>query len=181
MDRVSFEESALQQLDALYEFALRLTRDWQQAEDLVQDTYARAFASRASIVKGAELRPYMFRILRNRHIDLWRAQRRSQQEVPLEPDLEPICPLGTPLDTILSSVLSEQVEAALQSLQPPWRETLWLREVEDFSYEEISLITEVPIGTVRSRLSRARRMLFQQLEAYARASGLLAAEGVQPI
>ena len=171
-----FEDLALRQLDALYGYALRLTRDTEAAEDLVQETYARAMGHCGKIADGHAVRPTLFRILHNLFVDHWRKRQRnpvvvSTDALAEEAGLDTLPALGdpdNPRDRLLNESLPEEVERALSDLPEDWREAIWLREIEDYSYEEISRITETPVGTVRSRLARARRALVASLESYAR-------------
>jgi len=140
----------LEFLDDLYAFALRLTQNRERAEDLVQETYLRHLSSGRST--PVELRPYLFRTLRNLHIDQWRRTQKGPATGLIER-------LPEAADVVLEGMLSEWMEEALTQLDGCFRETLWLREVEGFSYAEIASITGVPVNTVRSRLSRARQQL----------------------
>jgi RNA polymerase sigma-70 factor (ECF subfamily) len=153
---VKLEPEALAHLDDLYAFALRLSQDPVRAEDLVQDTLVRALTQAGE--PPLAVRPYLFRCLRNLHIDHWRRQQRLQREPSWSE--QSTCALSeAPEHILLHDMLSDWLEEALARLELPLRETLWLREVEGFSYAEISLITEAPLNTVRSRLARARSQM----------------------
>ena len=180
-------EDCLRHMDALYRAALRMTRDPVDAEDLVQETYLKATRSVARYREGAGTRAWLFRILTNAYIDRYRQRRRSPEEVQLleggglyDLFLESRDPAtlaaAAPwtegeLDEFLKDVVSDEVKAALESLPPAFRLVLILRDVEGFSYREIAEITGVPVGTVMSRLFRARRALQQRLARYARTHG----------
>lgn len=140
-------------LKELYAFALRLSRSRESAEDLVQETFARVLARAGP--PPLEIRPYLFRTLRNLFVDGLRSSKHlGPMRVPAE-----LPEVPTPEQMVLESMLSEWVESALLELEFPLRETLWLREVDGFSYAEIAEITGSPVNTVRSRLSRARSQL----------------------
>lgn len=181
MKTKQFESISLRHLDALYGYAMRLARNYENAEDLVQETYARAFAHCDRVSGAGAVRPTLFRILHNLFVDRWRASQRgpvmisidSMQEASGQDSLPFLRDPDNPRDLLMRDALSDEVESALSQLDEAWRETLWLREIEDFSYEEISRITEVPIGTVRSRLARARRALAARLTEYARSRGVI--------
>ncbi len=167
VDLSTFERLAATQIDSLYGYAARLAQDREAAAELVQDSLERALRYRAKIKEEAALRPLLFRILQNLHRDRWRASQREPELYPLEEPEEfagPEC---------IEAALSEEVEQALAELHHSWRATLWLIDVEGFSYEETAQITEVPVGTVRSRLSRARRLMARRLAEYARKRGLV--------
>ena len=146
------EETTVEHLDALYAYALRLSQSATDAEDLVQETMAR-FLARAGPTPQP-VRPYLFRILRNLYVDGWR--RRSPCPLPL-------APAPSAEDIVLREMLSAWLEEALAELEPALREVLWLREVEGFSYAEISEVMDCPTNTVRSRLSRARSQVLLRL------------------
>ena len=163
-----FEEEALAFLNRLYAAALRLTRNSADAEDLVQETYLRAFKSAHQFRPGTNLRGWLFTILHNTHLN----QRRDRARDPVEADSEvvelaPNAPNGpaTPEDALLRATLDADLREALDELPEAFREAVWLRDVEQFSYDEIARIVRVPIGTVMSRISRGRRLLHDRLVA----------------
>ncbi len=173
---------ALKNLRALLNYAFRLTRDREEAEDLVQDTFERTYSNRQRFPGRAAVRPMMFRILHNLFVN----QRLSRGRRPVIVSLEEWEEGGktpaafskeSPLEFTIRNALSDEVEAALEDLEDAWRETLWLRAVEGCSYQEIAEITGVPVGTVRSRLARSRRALAQNLQEYARNRGIGPAAG----
>lgn len=164
----AFEQEALSFLNRLYAAALRLTRNSADAEDLVQDTYLRAFRSAHQFQAGTNLRGWLFTILHNAHLN----QRRDRARDPVEADSEAVeLAAGldegpaTPEEELLRSTLDADVKAALDGLPEAFREAVWLRDVEQFSYDEIARIVQVPIGTVMSRISRGRRLLHDALVA----------------
>lgn len=171
-----FTAEALAYLDALYASALRLTRDPDTAQDLVQDTYLKAYRARARFAPGTNLKAWLYTILHN----TWRNRRRDQARAPVEVNSETVDVVvgqgvassastqDTPEDALVKTVLSEDLRAALDGLPEAFRETVWLRDVDELSYQEIAAVLDVPIGTVMSRLSRARRLLFDALTAAGR-------------
>jgi RNA polymerase sigma-70 factor, ECF subfamily len=164
-----FEEEALAQADALYRAARRLTRNPAEAEDLVQDTYLKAFRSAASFERGTNLRAWLFTILMN----TYRNSRRDAARDPVDVDSEAVeeaqapssAAAATPEDLLLRATLDVDLQAALNDLPETFRAAVWLRDVEEFSYAEIARMLEIPVGTVMSRISRGRRLLYQQLVA----------------
>jgi RNA polymerase sigma-70 factor (ECF subfamily) len=173
-----FEQAALAEADALFRSALRLTRDRSAAEDLVQDTFVKAFRAAARFERGTNLRAWLFTILMN----TWRNRRRDAGRDPVEIDSETVERAGqrrlggeTPEEALLRNTLAAPLRAALAALPAVFRDAVWLRDVEEFSYAEIAGILGVPVGTVMSRISRGRRNLFDQLTASA-AGGAIGAE-----
>jgi RNA polymerase sigma-70 factor, ECF subfamily len=171
-----FTKEALSYVDSLYGTALRLTRRAADAEDLVQDTYLKAFRSSSQFARGTNLKAWLFTILHN----TFRNMRRHDGRNPVEVDSEAVesaqslDPSGaashTPEQLLTRATLDADLQAALDSLPETFRQAVWLRDVEEFSYAEIASMTEVPIGTVMSRISRGRRMLYERL-ARARVAG----------
>lgn len=171
-----FTAQALEYLDALYGTALRLTRDPDAAQDLVQDTYLKAFGARARFAAGTNLKAWLYTILHN----TWRNRRRDQARAPVAVDSEAVEVVvaqglagsafiqDTPEDALVKAALSEDLQAALDGLPEAYREAIWLRDVEDLTYQEIAGVLGVPVGTVMSRLSRGRRLLHQALTAAGR-------------
>jgi RNA polymerase sigma-70 factor, ECF subfamily len=163
-----FQEEALAQTDALYRAALRLTRNPAEAEDLVQETYLKAFRSSARFERGTNLRAWLFTILMNTH----RNSRRDAARNPIDVDSEVVEQAQalpgrapTPEDLLMDATLDVDIKAALDALPDAFRSAVWLRDVEEFSYAEIAGMLDVPIGTVMSRISRGRRLLYEQLAA----------------
>ncbi len=162
-----FEDLAMPLFDSLYNFAHWLTQNREEAEDLVQETYAKALKGFSSFRLGTNFRAWMFRILRNTFLTS-RTGLKATATVPLEseeggPELavESVTP-----ETILMDRLSqESVRGAMDQLPVNFREILLLCEVEEMSYQEIAETLSVPIGTVMSRLSRARKALGEQLRS----------------
>ncbi len=166
----AFEADALALLDGLFRTALRLTRVPADAEDLVQETYLKAFRASDSFRPGTNLRGWLFTILNNTWRNSVRARARDTVEVDSDvveraadrtPDGE--SRFETPETILLRETLAPELQAAIDSLPSPFREAVWLRDVEEFSYAEIADMLEIPSGTVMSRISRGRRMLFDRL------------------
>jgi RNA polymerase sigma-70 factor, ECF subfamily len=154
-----FEQLAMPLFDRLYNFAHWLTRNREEAEDLVQETYVKALKGFSSFSVGTNFKAWIFRILRNTFLNSRTGLKAST--VPLEHEDDPALPVEseTP-ETILIDRTSERVlQEAIEELPVPYREVLLLCEVEEMSYQEIAATLTIPIGTVMSRLSRARRAL----------------------
>ena len=182
MGAAAFEQDALALLDRLYAAALRLTRNEADAQDLVQDTYLRAFRSAAQFEAGTNLRGWMFTILHNTFLN----QRRDRGRSPIDADSEVVEQApdireasGNPEELLLRGTLDADLQAALDSLPPAYREAVWLRDVEQFSYDEIAGIIGVPIGTVMSRISRGRRALYDDLVTRSATYARRAGEGIE--
>ena len=159
-------------MDSLYRTALRLTRVPADAEDLVQDTYLKAFRAADSFEPGTNLRAWLFTILhntaRNRARDRVAGRRDGRQR-----DGRPGCRHaavwqrragGRPRDAAARDTLTPELQAAVDELPDAFRQAVWLRDVEEFSYAEIAEMLDIPLGTVMSRISRGRRMLFDRLQ-----------------
>jgi RNA polymerase sigma-70 factor, ECF subfamily len=158
---VSFEELAMPLFDRLYNFACWLTQDRQDAEDLVQETYAKALKGFSSFRPGTNFRAWIYKILRNAFLTS-RTGLKAAATVPLDLEgEEEILPPDrvTPESILLQRSDSQLVQRALEQLPVAYREVLLLCEVEEMSYQEISATLAIPMGTVMSRLSRARTTL----------------------
>lgn len=153
--------------DSLYNFAGWLTGNREEAEDLVQETYLKALKGFSSFQQGTNFRAWIFRILRNTFLTL-RTGLQAMRTVPLESDDEetPVVPatMDTPESILLGRVSQEAIQAALEKLPVIFREVLLLCDVEEMSYQEISETVSIPIGTVMSRLYRARRAMREELQ-----------------
>ncbi|HXW04571.1 MAG TPA: sigma-70 family RNA polymerase sigma factor [Vicinamibacterales bacterium] len=161
-----FAAEALSFIDGLYGTALRLTRRTQDAEDLVQDTYLKAFRARHQFERGTNLKAWLYTILHN----TFRNMRRHEGRTPIDVDSETVeqavdrvAEESTPEQLLSRATLDADLQAALEALPPAFREAVWLRDVEEFSYADIAGMLDVPIGTVMSRISRGRRLLYQHL------------------
>jgi RNA polymerase sigma-70 factor (ECF subfamily) len=164
----SFEAEALASLDSLYRTALRLTHRPADAEDLVQDTYLKAFRSADRFEPGTNLRAWLFTILhntaRNRARDHARDTVTVDSEAVERADISTANPGDTPESLLLRETLAPDLQAAVDALPEVFRQALWLRDVEEFSYAEIAKMLAIPVGTVMSRISRGRRLLFNRLQ-----------------
>ena len=163
-----FARAALSHIDSLYGMALRLTRRAADAEDLVQDTYLKAFRSAHQFEAGTNLKAWLFTILHN----TFRNNRRHDGRSPVDVDSEAVERAAGegPADQSPEQLLSRQtldadLQAALDALPDTFRQAVWLRDVEELSYAEIAKVLDVPIGTVMSRISRGRRALSEGLQA----------------
>ena len=165
----AFETEALASLDSLYRTALRLTRAPADAEDLVQETYLKAFRAADSFTPGTNLRAWLFTILHNTARN--RARDRARDTVAVDSEVVERAaevparggPAETPETLLLRDTLAPELQAAVDALPDAFREAVWLRDVEEFSYAEIANMLSIPVGTVMSRISRGRRMLFERL------------------
>lgn len=172
------------QLDALYNFGLRLTADPNDAEDLVQDTIVKAYRFFSSYEKGTNAKAWLFRILKNSYINNYRKESKRPQEVDFDE-------VSTFYETIrdervdtsdlerkmFRELIDDDLAKALDDIPEDFRTVVLLCDVEDFTYEEISNMLDVPIGTIRSRLHRGRNLLKAQLMDYAKERGYSESEG----
>ena len=163
-----FAREALSYVDSLYGTALRLTRRPADAEDLVQDTYLKAFRAANQFQRGTNLKAWLFTILHN----TFRNMRRHDVRSPVDVDSETVERAAdvmaedqTPEQLLTRATLDADLQAALDALPDAFRQAVWLRDVEEFSYAEIAEIIGAPIGTVMSRISRGRRLLYERLAA----------------
>jgi RNA polymerase sigma-70 factor (ECF subfamily) len=156
----TFEELAMPLFDQLYNFACWLTQDRTEAEDLVQETYVKALRGFSSFQSGTNFRAWIYRILRNTFLTS-RSGLKATAMVPLDAEDADELPAGpeTPETVLISSSERQSVQEALEELPIHFREILLLCENEEMSYQEISETLSIPIGTVMSRLSRARKAL----------------------
>jgi RNA polymerase sigma-70 factor (ECF subfamily) len=168
-DRVRFEEEVLELSDQVYRVARRLVPTREEAEDLVQDTYARAFRSWRSYTPGTNLRAWLMRILTNLNIDRGRREQRSPDMRPMEEGdyflynrLEEASG-GDGEERIVERLSQDGVVQALSAVPHDFRDVIVLVDIGDFSYAEAAQILDVPIGTVMSRLHRGRRILKSEL------------------
>ena len=176
LSRDEFERLALEQLDMLFRVARRLTRDASDAEDLVQETYLRAIRGRDTFhLNTYGLRPWLIRIMHNLHIS--RAQREQRQPVGVDPEnLDTQAASASPamnLDAFSFEAMDEQLARAVKQLPSEYQIVLLLWAIEELSYQEIADSLEIPIGTVMSRLHRARQRLSEQLRDHARKEGII--------
>lgn len=184
MAKDPFETEALGFLDALYRTALRMTRSEADAEDLVQETYIRAFRFKDQFTPGTNLKAWLFRILTNTFINTYRRRQSQPEFTELDDvdefslykrmsDLKVSSASGDPETEFLNGLVDSEVKDALMELPEKFRQVVLL-DTEGFSYKEIAEMVGVPIGTVMSRLHRGRKFLQQRLYDVARERGIAA-------
>lgn len=181
-DQQAFATAAMQYAPQLYNAALRMTRNRADAEDLVQETYLRAYRSYATFEEGTNLRAWLFRILTNTFINAYRSKQRRPQETDLG-DIEDLYlyrrigqvnPASISAeDQLLDLFTDDEVKAALEDLPEAFRLPVLLADVEEFSYKEIAEMLDIPIGTVMSRLHRGRKAMHKRLFDFAQERGLI--------
>jgi RNA polymerase sigma-70 factor (ECF subfamily) len=169
-DRVRFEEEALRLSDQVYRVARHLVRDPDEAADLVQETYARAFRSWRSFTPGTNLRAWLLRILTNLNIDRGRRQQRSPDTQPLEEGdyflynrLEETHDGPADEERVVERLSQDDVVAALSAVPHDFRDVVVLVDIGDFTYADAAQILDIPVGTVMSRLHRGRRILKKEM------------------
>ena len=184
-----FETEALSFLDALYRTALRMTRSEADAEDLVQETYIRAFRFREQFTPGTNLKAWLFRILTNTFINTYRRRQTQPEFTELDgvdefslykrmSDLRTSSGAGNPETEFLNGIVDSEVKDALGDLPEKFRQVVLL-DVEGFSYKEIAEMLDIPIGTVMSRLHRGRKFLQKRLLDLAQQRGIAAVRAPQ--
>jgi RNA polymerase sigma-70 factor, ECF subfamily len=183
----TFEREAIPWIDDVYRFALSLTRDESDADDVVQDTFLRAFRSWHTYLPGSDCRRWLFTICRNVFL---RSRERARPMVELESGELDLALVGSlyndgardNVESIFSRLdLAPAIAAALANVPEPFRSTLVIVDVEDQSYEAAAEALRVPIGTVRSRLFRGRRLMQDQLMTYARDAGFASSMTSDPV
>ena len=183
-DQAQFAELAMPYMSALYSAALRMTRNPSDAEDLVQETYLRAYRGFGGFKEGTNLKAWLYKILTNTFINSYRAKKRRPDEVDLDDSedfflyrrlggLESVAADRTPEAEVLDSIPDEVVKEALEALPEQFRMAVLLADVEGFHYKEIAEILDIPIGTVMSRLHRGRKALQKRLYEFAVKRGLI--------
>lgn len=169
--RTEFENEALPHLDTVYRVALRLSENEAHAEDLTQETMLKAYRSWHQYRSGTNARAWLLTILRHTFINEYRKARRVVREIDIS-EIEPYTVFrdvqeADPEGRFFDQIVDDQIIEAIEALPDEFRETLILSDVEGLPYAEIAEITEVPVGTVKSRLFRARQALQKELYAYA--------------
>jgi len=172
--QIDFQAEAMIHIDSLYNFAVRMTGDSEDANDLVQETYMKAYRFFESFEKGTNCKAWLFRILKNSYINRYRKESKQPDKVDYDDIKEFYHTIKhSSLDTTdtqqkaFGDLLSEKVSRALSSLPEDFREVVQLCDIEGFTYEEIANMVDCPIGTVRSRLHRGRKILRDKLTDYA--------------
>jgi RNA polymerase sigma-70 factor (ECF subfamily) len=182
-DQARFAELTMPYMSALYAAALRMTRNPADAEDLVQETYLRAYRGFEGFRDGTNLKAWLYKILTNTYINAYRAKKRRPDQVDLDEvedfylfrrlgGLEAADATRTTETEVLDAIPDSEVKDALESLPEQFRMAVILADVEGFSYKEIAEILEVPIGTVMSRIHRGRKQLQKKLWEYAQRNNL---------
>jgi len=168
--RKEFEDTALQHMDAIYNAALRLARDRTKADDLVQDTYLRAYRFFDRFERGTSIKAWLFKILKNTFINDFKKRAKTPEHVDFDQlklsEDEPASP-NDPEEEILYKYFHGELMSAIENLPEEFRLVILLSDVEGFSYKEIAEIVDRPIGTVMSRLHRGRKLLRSSLREYA--------------
>ncbi|HEX2191583.1 MAG TPA: sigma-70 family RNA polymerase sigma factor [Acidimicrobiales bacterium] len=183
-DRAKFSEMTMEHMPSLYTAALRMTRSPADAEDLVQETYLKAYRAFESFQEGTNLKAWLYRILTNTFINSYRAKKRRPEETDIDDvenlylyrrlgGLEGATSGRSAEEEVLDRFTETDIKEALESLPEQFRLAVLLGDVEGFSYKEIAEILDVPIGTVMSRLHRGRRALQKRLYDFGRARGLV--------
>ncbi len=184
-DQATFADQTMDLMPSLYAAALRMTRNPADAEDLVQETYLKAYRAFDSFQEGTNLKAWLYRILTNTFINKYRAKKRRPEETDLDDvddfylyrrlgGLEEARAGRSAEDELMDLLPEAEVKDALESLPENFRMAVLLADVEGFSYKEIADILDIPIGTVMSRLHRGRKGLQKRLYEYAAARGLVA-------
>jgi len=175
-----FEREAIPHMDALYNFAFKMTGDSDDANDLVQETYMRAFRFFDKFENGTNCKAWLFRIMKNTFINVYRKESKSPEKVDYE-EIENFYENIKASNTddahlekdIYDNLLDDELTKAISTLPEDFRTVILLCDIEGFTYEEIADFVDAPVGTVRSRLHRARKMLFTKLHSYAIDKGYL--------
>ena len=184
-DPAHFADQAMEFMPSLYSAALRMTRNPADAEDLVQETYLRAYRGFGGFTEGTNLKAWLYRILTNTFINRYRAAKRRPDETDLEEvedfylyrrlgGLEEARASRSAEDELMDFFTETEVKEAVEALPEQFRLAVLLADVEGFSYKEIAEILDIPIGTVMSRLHRGRRALQKRLYEFAAGRGLIA-------
>lgn len=175
-----FEKEAIPHMDALYNFALKMTGDEDDADDLVQETYLKAFRFFDKFEKGTNCKAWLFRIMKNSYINDYRKQVKEPNKV----DYEDVQNFYENIKSdeveskhyeqdVFSNLLDDEISKAITELPEDFRTVIILSDIEGFTYDEIADFVDIPVGTVRSRLHRARKMLYSQLYDYAKEKGFI--------
>src|ERR1700735_682034 len=190
-DQANFADLAMQHMGSLYTAALRMTRNPADAEDLVQETYLKAYRAFATFQEGTNLKAWLYRILTNTFINSYRSKKRRHEQTELDEvedlylyrrlgGLEAVTAGRSAEEEVLDHFTDSDVKAAVEALPEQFRMAVLLADVEGFSYKEIAEILDIPIGTVMSRLHRGRRALQKMLHDFGTERGLVGTAGETP-
>lgn len=178
-----FEKEAVPHMDSLYNYALKMTGDSDDASDLIQETYLKAYRFWDKFEKGTNCKAWLFRIMKNTYINTYRKQTKEPDKVDYE-DVENFYENIKPSSTdsahlekdIYDNLLDDELSEAITSLPEDFRTVVILCDIEGYTYDEIADFIDCPVGTVRSRLHRARKMLYTKLQGYGADKGYLTKE-----
>ncbi len=184
-DQAQFADLAMEYMGSLYSAALRMTRSPADAEDLVQETYLKAYRAFGSFKEGTNLKAWLYRILTNTFINSYRARKRRPEQTDIDDvedlylyrrlgGLEAVSAGRSAEEQVLEHFTESEVKAAVEALPEQFRMAVLLADVEGFSYKEIAEILDIPIGTVMSRLHRGRKALQKTLHDFGMQRGLVA-------
>jgi RNA polymerase sigma-70 factor (ECF subfamily) len=173
-----FEKEMVPHMDQLYGYAFYLTGDREEANDLIQETYLKAYRFFDKFEQGTNAKAWLYRIMRNTYINEYRRVQRLPDMIEYDEQTSAFQFLPQPFDAtndlrekIDKHMFDDELTTAISGLPEKFKSVIMLRDVEDLPYEEIAEALEVPVGTVRSRLHRARALLFKQLKGYAKSRG----------
>lgn len=182
-----FEQTMLPYSDMLYSYAYYLTSDGDDAGDLLQETYLKAFRFLDKFEEGTNAKAWLYRIMRNTYINDYRRMKRQPDIVAYDEQISAYQLVPQDYKTtndlrekIDKETLNDEISTAIASLPEKFKSVIVLRDIEDLPYEEIAEALEIPIGTVRSRLHRARALLFARLKDYAKAQGYVVGDRFEP-
>jgi RNA polymerase sigma-70 factor (ECF subfamily) len=184
-DQAQFADLTMEYMGSLYSAALRMTRNPADAEDLVQETYLKAYRAFGSFREGTNLKAWLYRILTNTFINSYRARKRRPEQTDIDDvedlylyrrlgGLEAVNAGRSPEEEVLEHFTEAEVKDAVEALPEQFRLAVLLADVEGFSYKEIAEILDIPIGTVMSRLHRGRKALQKTLHDFGMQRGLVA-------
>ena len=184
-DQATFADQAMEYMSSLYTAALRMTRNPADAEDLVQETYLKAYRAFGSFQEGTNLKAWLYKILTNTFINAYRSKKRRPEQTELDDveelylyrrlgGLEAVTAGRSAEEEVLEHFTEGDIKAAVESLPEQFRMAVLLADVEGFSYKEIAEILDIPIGTVMSRLHRGRKALQKALHDFGMQRGLVA-------
>jgi RNA polymerase sigma-70 factor (ECF subfamily) len=187
-DQATFADQAMPLMSSLYSAAMRMTRNPADAEDLLQETYLRAYRGFGGFEQGTNLKAWLYRILTNTYINQYRAKKRRFDETELDEaedlylyrrlgGLEAVTAGRSAEDELMDWFTDAEVKTAIENLPEQFRMAVLLADVEGFAYKEIAEILDIPIGTVMSRLHRGRKSLQKQLFEFAASRGLTRRDG----